>query len=205
MDKGEAFAVGAATGIELGVVCLGAFVLAYGTVSTFAGWRPSLAAAIIAYAAAAWATQDLEMTLATAAGAGALSLGVALMLLPAPRTVTAIAALPWWDIPVRMLATLGLVALIVLSADALGPRLSGIVATYPSILTVLGAFTHHQWGRDAVRGLLRGATLSLFSFVAFFLVIGAGMPALGLVPAFVLASAVALATTAVLVSVRRQR
>ena len=41
-------------------------------------------------------------------------------------------------------------ARILLPADAMGPQLSGILATYPVILTVVGTFTQHRWGRDAV-------------------------------------------------------
>ena len=47
----------------------------------------------------------------------------------------------------------------------LGPQLSGIVASYPVIVTVVGSFTHHQWGRDAVLRILRGMSLSLIGFV----------------------------------------
>ena len=102
-----------------------------------------------------------------------------MLLLPRPRTPPEGMALPWWDIPARMLVTLALVAVIMLTADALGPQLSGIVSTYPVILTVVGTFTHQQWGRDAVRRVLRGVAVSLTSFVAFFLVVGLTMPTAG--------------------------
>ena len=48
------------------------------------------------------------------------------------------APLPWWDIPARMAVTLMLVAVILSSADRLGPQLSGVVSTYPVILIVIG-------------------------------------------------------------------
>ena len=92
-----------------------------------------------------------------------------------------------------MLVTFALVGAIMLSAEALGPQLSGIVSTYPVILTVVGSFTHHQWGRDAVRRLLRGLMLSLFAFVVFFLVVGTALPVLGLVAAYALAAGAAIA------------
>ena len=70
---------------------------------------------------------------------------------------------------------------LVLAADTLGPRLSGIFSSYPVILTVVGTFTHHRWGSEAVWRMLRGITVSLFSFVVFFLVVGLSLPAVGLV------------------------
>jgi hypothetical protein len=105
-----------------------------------------------------------------------------------------------------MLTTFALVAVIMFSADALGPRLSGIVSTYPAMVTVVGAFTHHQWGRDAVRGLLRGLTVSLMVFVVFFLAVGIGLPTLGLLPSFACATALVLCIDGILLLLmRRQR
>jgi hypothetical protein len=114
-------------------------------------------------------------------------------------------ALPWWDIPARMLATVVLVGGISLGADALGPQLSGIVSTYPAIVTVIGSFTHHQWGRDAVRHMLRGLALSLLAFVAFFLTVGATLAEVGVTAAFVLGTAAALPVSAALLALGRWR
>ena len=176
LDKGEAFGVGACTGIELGVVSICAFVLAYGAATALAPWPVCLAAAATAFAASAWATQGVDIALAPAAAIAAASLVVTYGLLPRPAGDALPGALPWWDIPARMLATLVLVGGISLSADALGPQGSGIVATFPAIVTVIGSFTHHQWGRAAVRRMLRGLTVSLLAFVVFFLVVGLTLP-----------------------------
>jgi hypothetical protein len=124
-------------------------------------------------------------------------------LLPRPATDALPAALPWWDIPARMLATFMLVGGIALWAEALGPQLSGIVSTYPAIVTVIGSFTHRQWGRDAVRQMLRGLAISLLAFVAFFLVVGLTLPALGLATSFALAAAVAVPVSSALIVVGR--
>ena len=50
------------------------------------------------------------------------------------------------------------------------------MSTFPVILTVVGAFTHHQAGLDAVLRLLRGISLSLIGFCAFFAVVGYALP-----------------------------
>lgn len=205
LDKGTDFAIGACTGIELGVICVAPFMLAYGMVSSFARWPASLAAAVAAFGISGWAIQDVALSLPAAAAAAMASLSVVYLLLPRPQTPSVSRPLPWWDIPARMLASLLLVAVIMLSADALGPRLSGIVSTYPAMVTVVCAFTHRQWGLDAVRHMLRGITLALLGFVIFFLVVGLGLKALGLVLSFAIASVLVLAIDGALLLAMRQR
>ena len=205
LDKGVPFAVEACTGVELGVICVAAFMLAYGAASTIMRWPASVAAGAAAFGASALAMKDVALTLPEAAVAASASLVFAYLVLPRPRAPAVTAALPWWDIPARMLSTVVLVGAILLSADVLGPRLSGIVSTYPTMVTVISAFTHHQWGRDAVRGLLRGLALSLLVFVVFFLVVGACMPTLGLAMSFAIAAALVLAIHAVLLVSMRGR
>jgi hypothetical protein len=214
-DKGLDFGVGACVGIELAVVCISVFIVAYGVTARFAGWLTSFGVALVLYAASAWLVQqlpalpvepsELVAPLWLGAAAGSLALVMAYALLPRPRTTTLPQALPWWDIPMRMVATGTLVAVLLIAADALGPTLSGIVAAYPVILSVVCTFTHHRWGREAVWSILRGITLSLFSFVAFFLVVGLTLPGVGLIVSYVLAAPVALAMTTVLVLLNRVR
>ena len=204
LDKGDAFGVGACIGIEIGVVCICAYMLAYAGLAAFAAWPLCLAAAATAFLATALAVHGLDVSLMAAAAAAAASLAVTLMILPRPRAPPVLAAVPWWDIPMRMLAALALVSVIMLTADALGPRLSGIVSTFPVIVTVVGAFTHHRWGPDAIRRMLRGLAQALFAFVAFFVVVGWSLPVVGLVAAFALATVVALGISAALLALSRR-
>jgi hypothetical protein len=214
-DKDAAFGVAACAGVELGVVCVSAYVLAYGLTSMRAGWPWSLAAGIGAFAACAWAVQDpallavltrgLVAPLWGAAGLALVSLGITYALLPVPRTPFIADALPWWDIPMRMVTTGALVTAIMLSVDVLGPQLSGIVSTFPVIVTVIATFTHHRWGREAVWRLLRGMMRSLVGFVGYFLIVGLAMPAIGLVGAYAIASAALIVMTAALLLMSRKR
>ncbi len=203
-DKGIAFGVGASVGIELAVVCVGAFILAYGVAVRFSRWPAALLTAVAVFFAGALAMQiasphvlpaATSWHLPAAAGMGFAGLAVTLLLLPRPRSPPMLQSLPWWDIPMRMVATGTLVAIIVTAADALGPQLSGILGTYPVILTVVCAFTHHSWGADAVLRVLRGVTVSLFAFVVFFMVVGTLLPVLGLLPSYACAVLVAVTMT----------
>lgn len=204
LDKGDAFAVAATTGIELGVVSITAYMLGYALVSSFAPWPFALVAAVLSFAAATSLLQFVEIGLATAAVGAVASLVFAALVLPRPRGPMVPIKLPVWDIPARMAVTFALVAMIMSGADVLGSRLSGIVSTYPVILTVIGTFTHSQSGVDAVRRILRGLTLSLNSFVAFFVVVGFALPHIGLVGSYLAAMAVAVAISAALVARARR-
>ena len=189
----------------LGVVGIASYVLAYIAVAHWTGWPASLAAAAAAYVTAGLATSGLRPSLLVAGGLGAASLVGAFLVMPRPLASRGPRPLPWWDIPMRMLATAALVAVITLFADVLGPQFSGVAATFPVILTVVGAFTHHRWGLAAVTELARGITLSLLSFVAFFLVVGSSVAERGLVTSYALAAAAALAMSAGMIAVNRWR
>lgn len=217
LDQGVAYGAAACVGVELGVACVSAFMLAYGLMAAVSRWPASLAVAVVAFFAGAAAVTDPRLLgwmmpaamapLWTAAGIGAASLCAVLVLLPRPRAEVLPQAPPWWDIPARMATAAVIVAAVTASADALGPRLAGVLATYPIVVTVIGTFTHQSRGVQAVRRVLRGAAASLFGFVAFFLVVGLALPDMGAVGAYALAAAVQLAITAALVAAHgvRQR
>jgi hypothetical protein len=215
LDHGIDFGVGACLGIIIAVTCVSAFMLAYGLVAAVAGWPLSLTAGVAAFFAGAAALSNpavLERVLPAAlpplwgaAGLGAVSLGVALALLPRPRGGVLPQAPPWWDIPARMAAAAALVAVLVTGAEALGPRLAGVMASYPIILTVTGTFTHYSSGRGAIWRVLRGLAASLFGFIAFFLVVGLALPDAGLIGAYALASLTGVAVTAALLAAHRAR
>lgn len=205
LDNGEAFAATVAIGVELGAAAIGAYALVYSTLARVAPWPLCLAAAVVAYFATGWLLTELPLDLYQAAALGYAGLFTAFALIPAPRTPDAPRGLPWWDIPVRMLATFVLVAAITFSSERLGARLSGVVATYPVIITVVAAFTHHQWGAAAAVRLLRAVMLSLMAFVTFFLVMGATIAWLGIVPAFALAIGSALAVSSLVLALVRSK
>jgi hypothetical protein len=203
LEKGEAFVAEACVGVLLGVVGIAGYVLAYIAFARWTSWAASLTAASAAFATAGLGTSGFRPSLSVAAALAVVSLVGAYLVMPTPVAPPGPRLLPWWDIPMRMLATAALVALITLWADKFGPQFSGIVATFPVILTVVGAFTHYRWGWVAVAQLARGVTLSLLSFVAFFLVVGSMVAARGLVMAYAIAAAAALAMSGGMIVLNR--
>ena len=69
LDKGGEFAVAACAGIQLGVVCICAFMLAYSATSIVAPWPFCLAAATVAFAVVGWIVQGQPIPLVPAAAA----------------------------------------------------------------------------------------------------------------------------------------
>lgn len=203
LDKGSEFAVRAAIGVELGAVCIVAYVLGYWAIARSLLWFAALPAGAVAFVAMAFATKGLEPTLWQATAGAIAALLATYALLPTPRATAVVARLPWWDIPARMAVTFGLVATILFSADRFGGQLSGIVSSFPVILTVVGSFTHAQNGYDGLLRVLKGLSLSLIGFCLFFAVVGSGIPSLGLW-AFPLAALISLAFSGALIVVARR-
>src|SRR5262245_344876 len=55
LDRGPEFGVAASVGVLVGVVCVAAFMVAYGLAALFAGWRWCLPVATATFFASAWA------------------------------------------------------------------------------------------------------------------------------------------------------
>jgi hypothetical protein len=94
-----------------------------------------------------------------------------------------------------MVLTTALVIALTGLAPTLGPRLSGVLATFPIYAAILTIFAHRAGPAPAVQ-VLRGLLLGLFSFGAFFLVLGAAIESLGLAGGFAAATAAALVVQA---------
>lgn len=205
LEHGPDYTVKVASGVQLGAVAIVAWAFTFAALARRFPWPICVASAAGAYALAGYALSGLELPLVQASMLGYAALLTGFTLLPRPRTAVATAHLPWWDIPARMLATAGLVAIIIVASERIGPALSGIVATYPVIMTVISSFMHHRWGADAVLRLLRAVMLSLNGFVTFFLVLGLLDTPIGTVPVFALATLAGVAFSGALIVLARYR
>lgn len=204
-ERGDAWVASTSVGVQLGVIALVGYTAGYTLMARRFGWLVSQTVGTLAFALVAFLIQGLAAFPAIVAEAGALAALIVLyraIVIPPEASVPG--KLPWWDIPARMLATAILVVIISLSADKLGPTWSGIIATFPVIMTVIGTFTHAQWGGEAVRRLFRGVMLSLVSFVLFFVAVQAIVVQIGLVPAYAVAILTSITTSATFVLLRRR-
>jgi hypothetical protein len=194
LEHGAGFAAAVAFGSLAGALAEVAFCLAYGW-SARRGWPVALAAASAAFAGVATAVQRLAVPLVVLAAVAVAALAAALWFMPPRGAAAGRTAPPRWDLPARIVVTTVLVVALTEVAPVLGPRLSGVLATFPLYAAVLTVFAHRAGPAPAVQ-VLRGLLLGLFSFAGFFLVLGGLIERLGVAGAFVAATAAALAIQA---------
>jgi hypothetical protein len=171
LEHGNAFAASAAAGTLLAVVAVLVFCVTYAWASGRCGVAGTLAAAFAAYAVAVAALNRASMALGWefAAVLGALLLAPRLFPRVAAPSATIRSA---GDLVAgRMLSGAVLVLLVTFGAASLGPRLSGILAMFPVMGSVLTGFTHARQGRPHAVALLRGMVLGYVAFAVFCLVV----------------------------------
>jgi hypothetical protein len=182
-------------GILYGLAGLAAFAVAYAATSSWAGWAASLGSATAAFFALSAGARQLGSSVVIAGLAAWFAQVIAIPLIQRPEPGIARAAPPWWDLWVRMLAVAALTLAITAAAARLGPILSGVVGTYPVAITVVVAFTHRQFGRNAALAMLRRSVLSWNSFASCFLAIGLSLETAGTSLAIGLGALAAVATS----------
>src|SRR6478735_6425122 len=192
IEHGRSFAADAATGTLLGVVALIVFVLVYVAVSRRLGWPSALLAGWTSFFAA----------IVFACGACAATLVV----LPRPPArLSSVGAYPRWDLPLRAVCAVIPIVVVTAAARALGPHLTGLLASFPIITPVLAAFTQAQQGKDEVVRLLRGMTVGFYAYALFCFVVSVTVRGLGIAASFALATTLALVVQGVAIALSRRR
>ncbi len=202
---GHVFAQHAAAGTLLGLLSLTAFVVVYGRLAHRAAWYVCMLCGWLAFAVGTLALDGVAVPAVLALFLACLGFAVGLLLLPeASGARTEIASPPAWDLPLRAACALALVLVLTTASSWLGPQLSGLLAPFPVITTVLATFTHTQRGAGEAVRLLRGMLSGFVAFALFCFTLTIALRASGIAAAFLLASAAALVTQGAMISrVRR--
>lgn len=189
IENGAEFASRAIIGMLLGVFAMLGFLLGYAWASTRWSWRPSLFCALSAYfvGVALLHTVDASMSAVAVMVFGVLLL--APRLFPRAELRAIAAAPPRGEIFVRMIAGAILVLAVTFFAASFGAQLSGLLAMFPVISTVLAVFSHRQCGHEFTICLLRGIVFGWYAFMVFCVVLGWALPRFGIGAAFLLAIA----------------
>jgi hypothetical protein len=202
LAHGSGFAADAATGTLLGLVSLIAFVVVYGRLAGRLFWGASMFGGWLAFAVATAFFSALSVPAAGGLVLAFAALAAGLAALPRPQPVAPSSdPLPRWDLPLRAACALALVLTLTAIAGWLGPQLSGLLAPFPIIATVLATFTHAQRGVDETLRLLRGLISGFGAFALFCFTLAVSLPSLGIAAGFLLATAVALLTQALVLLV----
>jgi hypothetical protein len=196
LDHGLAFAAGAAAGSMTGAAAQAVFCVVYGRCARGRHWAVPLAVGSLGFALASAALQMVTLTLLPLLALVIGTLVVALGFMPRATQGPRAARRPPWDIPARIVVTTAIVLLLTGLAAALGPSLTGLLATYPLYGAILSGFAHHLEGPGPAVRVLRGLLLGLFAFAGFFFVLALLIERSGLAPAFAAAVVTALALQA---------
>jgi hypothetical protein len=199
LDQGTPFAAAAAQAIMVGLVGVALFCLTYGWLARTRrwGWLPSMLAGWLAVLVAVAALDQVSLPLPIEFVGVVIVLGVVLGLIPRLRGAQPLAATPSWEIPARMVVVTVFILALTGLAQALGPRLSGLLAPFPLFATILAVFTHHFQGAGAANNFLRGVVLGSFSPALFFLAVAVLVQPLGIPLTFLCATMLALGLHAI--------
>ena len=205
---GRSFAAHAATGTLLGLLSLTAFVVVYGRLASRFPWFVCMLSGWLAFALVTVILDGVAVAAEVALALACVGFAVGLLLLPdqqGPAGGGGAATAPTWDLPVRAGCALGLVLVLTTAAGWLGPQLSGLLAPFPVITTVLATFTHSQRGADEAVHLLRGMLSGFVAFALFCFVLSVSLDGATVVAAFALATFAALAVQALMLVRGRRR
>ncbi len=206
LDHGRAFAADAAAGTLLGIVSLLAFILVYAHLASRMRWGASLIFGWGAFFALTGALSTF--TLGVDPALAVVLVAIVLTLLALPRAHgehLSAAQLPSWDLPLRALSALVLVLALTALAGQLGPKLSGLLAPFPVIASVLAVFTHAQHGEQDLLRIMRGFVMGLVAYALFCFALAVSLESLGIAESFLIAAAAALTTQAIALAVTWRR
>lgn len=205
LAHGRVFAQHAAAGTLLGLLSLTAFVVVYGRLAYHARWWICMLCGWLAFAIGTLALDGVAVPAGVALALACLGFVVGLLLLPgASGDRGASASPPAWDLPVRAACALALVVALTTASGWLGPQLSGLLAPFPVITTILATFTHAQRGADEAVRLLRGMLSGFVAYALFCFTLTISLRAAGVTTAFLFATAIALVGQAVMISRARR-
>jgi hypothetical protein len=208
LQHGSDFTSEAANSSLLGLASISTFAVVFSHAARRVGWLATLATswtAVLAVDVAlslvpVTALVDLAITLAATVAA--------MILMPRfdperPGELDQPLS-PSWDLPSRAIATGILVLAVTTASGALGPNWTGLLAPFPTAISVVAAFVHAQRGYTATARTLAGALLSLFSFATFCLSVTILVRPVG-GSAFVVGASVTVAVQLLAVRIRETR
>ncbi|UGQ46150.1 hypothetical protein [Massilia endophytica] len=171
LEQGADFAATAAEGTLLAVVAILVFSLAYAWASGRFEVTGSMICALFAYALTVAGLQAIHPPLVACFVLVWGALLLALRLFPDVAPEPGRSPVQGNDLPWRMLAGAVLVLSVTFAASSLGPRLSGFLAMFPVMGSVLVGFSHARSGRAFAVSLMRGMVYGYYAFSVFCLVV----------------------------------
>lgn len=164
LTHSRAFAAEATSAAILSLVSLAGFVVAFGALTRHTTWPVALTVSIGVFLASTATLTVVTPSPLVAALVVYIMLAVALAVVPRPRAASKRSDSPRWDLPLRAAVAAAMVVALSAVSGALGPQLSGLLAPFPIITSILAAFTLAQRGPEATLTLLRGMLAGFYVF-----------------------------------------
>lgn len=188
----------------------GVFLIVYAALAPHQPLWRSLGPAILAWIGSAAVLQQVAWTPATVMlpNLAVYGLGIALARTrraTAPARTAAGAPRRWYELPVRAVLVAAFVSLVVAVSSLLGPGVTGMAALFPMSFISLMVIVHHRMGGGASSLIAANALLPMIGFGAMLLVLHLAIRPLGVTAALVLALAISLLWSGILLLARTGR
>jgi hypothetical protein len=168
LEHGTAFGARAASASLLGLVSLAIFALVFAGASRVCAWPVTVVIGWVTCLAVDFALSFVSVPAWAGLGfALAAALGAAKAMPAANPADVVPVELPWWDLPARAVATGALVLVVTTAAGRLGPSLTGVLAPFPTAISVVGMFALAQGGAATAIATMRGVVRGLAGFAVF--------------------------------------
>lgn len=204
LQYGTNFAAQAAVGSMGGMAAIAGFALTYAYLARRAPWFLCAPVALAIYFVGILVLDFTKPSLLTTLVFTVLVLALAIRLMPRVQELAGAIQAPKWDLPMRLVTATAFVLLITALGDILGPRLGGLVSTFPIFATVMTVFAHRHQGASAATQWLRGALFGMYATVAFYVVVGTLVTEFPLYLTYSLAIAAAVTVNLLMLHFTRQ-
>ena len=207
MEHGDAFLRESAIASLVANAATGAFTVAYANIAQRRGLALSLGGAFAVWLGAVLLLNRLDWTLPGLIALNALVYAgciVATRRFRSAKPVVA-AARRWWDLPLRALAVMALVAAVVLTGRLIGPDAAGVVALVPMVFTSLVLILHDRIGGPATAAVMAHSLPGMIGFTTALITLAVTVIPLGAPLALSLALLVSLLWNGSLVLLQRLR
>lgn len=187
------FAANAIRGTLSGGFSLIAFCLVHAWLTQKFDWRVSTLGSLSTFALITMMLKGLVLSLLPLFVLVLLTISLGVWLMPKQESKqVAASTLNQWDIPARILVGTSFILFVTGIAPVIGPKLTGLLTTFPLFAGILAVFAQRQQGPDGAIHVLHGLTLGLFAFAGFYLVLGLLIENTSLAVSFGIASLTAL-------------
>lgn len=171
LEQGAPFARDASAGALTATAGQAAAVWVYCLLAARGGLL-AIMCSCLAFAVVAWPLQASGWPHLALFAMACLAIAGALRFSPQVAPDRRVTAPAWWDLPARIALMVLLVLGVTAAAPSLGPRVSGVLASFPFMGLILTVFAHHIAGAGAGQSVMRGMGAGLVGFAVFFGVLG---------------------------------